>query len=80
MNIKAGDYLLAIDGTPLQEGVNPDSLLVDKAGANVALTIHAEPALDGRENGEACSAAAFSEAMWRSSSLQRLGFEAIWKK
>ena len=47
MNIKAGDYLLAIDGTPLREGVNPDSLLGNKAGATVALTIHEEPAMAG---------------------------------
>ena len=47
MNIKAGDYLLAIDGVPLHEGVNPDSLLENKAGAVVALTINAEPAMAG---------------------------------
>jgi tricorn protease len=43
MNIKAGDYLLAIDGVPLREGLNPDSLLENKAGATVALTIHEKP-------------------------------------
>jgi len=47
MNIKAGDYLLAIDGTPLREGINPDSLLESKAGVTVALTIHEKPALAG---------------------------------
>ena len=39
MNVEAGDYLLAIDGTPLEERVNPDSLLVGKAGQTVELTI-----------------------------------------
>ena len=47
MNIKAGDYLLAIDGAPLREGINPDSLLENKAGATVALTIHEKPAMAG---------------------------------
>ena len=47
MNIKAGDYLLAIDGTPLRAGINPDSLLENKAGSMVALTINSEPALAG---------------------------------
>jgi len=47
MNIKQGDYLLAIDGTSLKEGVNPDSLLVNKAGVAVALTVHDKPTLAG---------------------------------
>jgi tricorn protease len=47
MNIKAGDYLLAIDGVPLHEGINPDSLLENKAGATVAMTINGKPALAG---------------------------------
>ncbi|MEN6310849.1 MAG: PDZ domain-containing protein, partial [Acidobacteriota bacterium] len=47
MNVKPGDYLLAIDGTPLREGVNPDALLLDKAGASVTLTIGAGPGRTG---------------------------------
>ncbi|MCX6559116.1 MAG: PDZ domain-containing protein [Candidatus Aminicenantes bacterium] len=47
LNIKSGDYLLAIDGTPLEERVNPDSLLVDKAGENTVLTIHDKPVWAG---------------------------------
>jgi tricorn protease len=47
MNIKSGDYLLAIDGTPLDDRVNPDSLLVDKAGETVVLTIHEKPTWTG---------------------------------
>ncbi|MGZ5422993.1 MAG: S41 family peptidase [Candidatus Aminicenantales bacterium] len=47
LDIKAGDYLLAIDGVPLRERVNPDSLLENKAGATVALTVHEKPAWAG---------------------------------
>lgn len=43
LNIRPGDYLLAIDGTPLGEGVNPDSLLVNKAGVAVTLTVNDRP-------------------------------------
>ncbi len=60
MNIKAGDYLLAIDGTPLAERLNPDSLLVDKAGHNVALTVHEKPAWPGART-VTVQAASFSE-------------------
>lgn len=47
MNVREGDFLLAIDGTPLRQGINPDSLLLDKAGRTVVLTIHGTPTLDG---------------------------------
>lgn len=47
MNIKEGDYLLAIDGTHLKEGVNPDSLLVNKAGEIVGLIINDKPTFTG---------------------------------
>ncbi|MEN6312433.1 MAG: PDZ domain-containing protein, partial [Acidobacteriota bacterium] len=47
MNIRRGDFLLAIDGTPLKEGVNPDSLLENKAGVAVVLTVHDKPASAG---------------------------------
>lgn len=47
MNIQAGDYLLAIDGTPLREGVNPDALLENKAGATVILTVNGKPTWTG---------------------------------
>jgi tricorn protease len=60
MNIKAGDYLLAIDGTPLHEGVNPDSLLENKAGAPVVLTVHDKPAMAGSRTVRV-KAAEFSE-------------------
>ena len=47
MNIEAGDFLLAIDGTPLGEGLNPDALLLDKAGVAVTLTINDKPGWTG---------------------------------
>jgi len=47
MNIKSGDYLLAIDGFPLRAGINPDSLLEGKAGKSVLLTIHDKPLPEG---------------------------------
>jgi tricorn protease len=47
MNIKEGDFLLAIDGAALKEGINPDSLLVNKAGKTVVLTIHDKPSFSG---------------------------------
>ena len=47
MDIEPGNYLLAIDGTALKEGVNPDSLLVGKAGATVVLTVHDKPTFAG---------------------------------
>jgi tricorn protease len=47
MNVRPGDYLLAIDGVPLREGVNPDSFLLEKAGKDVLVTVGSRPSLDG---------------------------------
>ena len=60
MNIERGDYLLAIDGTALREGVNPDSLLENKAGVPVVLTVHDKPTLAG-SRAVKVTPAAFSE-------------------
>ncbi len=38
---------MAIDGTPLKEGVNRDSLVENKAGATVVLTVHGLPVFTG---------------------------------
>jgi tricorn protease len=43
VNIKEGDYLIAIDGIPVEPNVNPDSLLVDKADKYVTLTVNSSP-------------------------------------
>jgi tricorn protease len=47
MDVKPGDYLLAIDGAPLREGINPDSLLLDKAGRDVVVTVNSFPSIEG---------------------------------
>ncbi len=47
MDVREGEYLLAIDGQPLQEGVNPDAFLLDKAGQDVVVTLNALPTLEG---------------------------------
>jgi len=47
MNCKTGDFLLAIDGVLLNEGVSPDSLLIGKAGETVEVTVNDKPTLSG---------------------------------
>jgi len=47
LNVRKGDYLLAIDGTPLTENVNPYSLLENKADETVALTLNTRPTRTG---------------------------------
>lgn len=47
INVKEGDYLLAIDGQPVDEMHPPDSRLVDRAGKEVELTVNSEPTLTG---------------------------------
>lgn len=42
-DVKEGDYLLEIDGHPVDANTNPDSLLVDKAGRYVTLTVADNP-------------------------------------
>ena len=47
VSIKEGDYLLAIDGQTLDGNTNPNSLMVDKAGKYVTLTVNSSPTMDG---------------------------------
>jgi len=47
MNVSVGDYLLAVDGTPLESPANPWSLLVNKAGKKVVLKVNGSPTMDG---------------------------------
>ena len=50
VNVREGDYLLAIDGTKLHHPDNPYRLLEGKAGKQVTLLVGAEPtAQDARE-------------------------------
>jgi len=47
MNVKEGDYLLAIDGRSLKTPQSPDELLVNTADETTAITINSKPTLDG---------------------------------
>lgn len=47
LNVKEGDFLLAIDGQPVRSNVNPNSLLVGKLGRTVVLTINSKPTMEG---------------------------------
>ncbi len=42
-----GDYILAVDGVELKAPTNPYSLLENKVGVNVELTLNSKPTLDG---------------------------------
>lgn len=60
MNVKEGDYLLAINGTPLTENVSPYSLLENKADEIVSVTTHTLPTVSGSTTVEV-KPASFSE-------------------
>jgi len=47
VSVKDGDYLLEIDGKPLDSSTHPDSLLLDKVGKYVTLTVNSSPSLEG---------------------------------
>jgi tricorn protease len=47
VNVKEGDYLLAINGKPVDANNPPDSLLVDKVGKPVQLTVNSSPSMAG---------------------------------
>ena len=47
LNVKAGDYLLAVNGRPLKAPHSPDELLANTANQTTAITINATPSLDG---------------------------------
>ena len=50
VNVKAGDYLLAVNGRPLRVPQNPYELFIDTAGQNVTLTVNSTPSDDGSRN------------------------------
>ena len=50
VNVKEGDYLLAINGHSLQAPENPYELLVNTANDNVMLTVNSKPTDDGSRN------------------------------
>jgi tricorn protease len=47
VNIKEGDYIVAIDGRALHAPQTPDELLVNTANEIVTLTVNAKPTADG---------------------------------
>jgi len=47
VNVNDGDYLLEIDGLPLDGNTNPDSLLLDKVGRGVTITVNSTASLTG---------------------------------
>ena len=47
VNIKEGDYLVAINGRALRTPQTPDELLVNTANEVVTLTVNSKPAVDG---------------------------------
>jgi tricorn protease len=47
MNVKAGDYLIAIDGRDVRRGTNPWMHLENLAGRSVQVTVNTRPTPDG---------------------------------
>jgi tricorn protease len=47
VDVKEGDYLLAVNGHPLRVPQNPYELFIDTAGENVTLAINSKPSEDG---------------------------------
>lgn len=47
VDVRDGDYLLQIDGNTVDKNTNPNSLLVDKVGKTVILTVNSSPSLSG---------------------------------
>ncbi len=50
INVKEGDYLLAVNGRPLRAPQNPYELFVNTAGDVVMLTLNSKPSDDGSRN------------------------------
>ncbi|MGD0955608.1 MAG: PDZ domain-containing protein [Candidatus Acidiferrales bacterium] len=50
VNVKEGDYVVAVNGRPLRVPQNPYELFVNTAGDNVTLTVNSKPAEDGARN------------------------------
>ncbi|NAS31832.1 protease [Flavobacteriaceae bacterium R38] len=47
IDVNEGDYLLAINGTPLDTSINPYSLLEQTAGREITITVNSKASLDG---------------------------------
>jgi len=47
VDVNEGDYLLEIDGKPVDANVNPDAMLLDKVGRGVTITVNSSASLTG---------------------------------
>lgn len=47
IDVKDGEYLVAIDGNPISADVNPSQFLVGKVGKTVTLSVNSKPTMDG---------------------------------
>ena len=50
VNVKEGDYLIAVNGRPLRAPQNPYELFVNTANETVTLTVNSKPSEDGSHN------------------------------
>ncbi len=50
VNVREGDYLVAVNGRPLRAPQSPDELFVNTAGDTVSLTVNSKPSEDGSRN------------------------------
>ena len=50
VNVKEGDYIVAVNGQPTSDVKNIYELLVNTAGKPVALTVNAKPTAEGRRD------------------------------
>jgi tricorn protease len=50
VDVKEGDYLLAVNGRPLRVAQNPYELFVNTAGENVTLSVNSKPGEEGARN------------------------------
>lgn len=47
VTVNEGDYLLAVNGQPVDSAHNPDQYLIDKANKTVSITVNSTPSLEG---------------------------------
>lgn len=47
IDVKEGEYLVAIDGKPVTTDTNPNQFLLGKVGKSVTISINSSPSLDG---------------------------------
>jgi tricorn protease len=47
IDVKDGEYLVAVDGNPVSADVNPSQFLVGKVGKTVTLSVNSKPSMEG---------------------------------